>query len=766
MIFQHAIWHYDPHSAEVEKYNRIFKTEPLVTKLLLDRGIATYEEAEQFLKPSMAQLHDPFLMADMSKAVARIQEAMTRGQKIWIYGDYDVDGITSIAVLSRYFEFVGYRADYYIPSRQEEGYGLNTTGLDTIKERGGEVIITVDCGITAVEQAAYAKSLGIELIITDHHECQETLPEAVAVINPKREGYPFKMLAGCGVAFKLTQALLGDAFDAFYLSVIDIVALGTVADIVPLVDENRVFTKLGLEQMTHTQNPGVQALIEEAQLQGKEINAGHIGFIIAPRINASGRIGNPSIAVEMLLEKDYFSALQIAKGLSDLNTKRQMQERQIMEEAELYIETSIDLAKEKILLVVGTEWHTGIIGIVASKLTDKYDRPVVVLNLEDGVAKGSARSVDGISIFAVLSRFKELFDKFGGHEQAAGLSLSAKHIPALKEGLMAYGATEIPWRQLVKEQTISAVLMPQMVTHELVDAIEQLKPFGMGNPKPQFVFNHLKIDDYKLIGKAQNHLKLMVNDGVRIYDALAFNQSDNIKFFKKNETLNLLLTLEKNHFRGVETIQFLVKDFVKKNMPLKEQLAFKVYEVPYNHLVSGTALFKGDAAQVVDDVSSLETGLLLIYSLETFNAVKDELLMSQSLAYSLHFGKLSTCDFLEEGLNILYMPAEGVVLNTPYYVLENDVCDNSLGAYYPTRDDMVYLYKWAMKLKKTSLFDAQDKLNFNIAKILCGLALLSDMSLIEYTVHNHYLTITAHHKPKEKMQLEKLELYQKFTARA
>lgn len=454
MIFQNAIWSFR---------NDQENNQAIIAKLLEDRGITTDEQVQAFLYPKIEDLKDPFLLVDMHKAVDRIEQAIQSYEKIWVYGDYDVDGITSIAILCKYFSYRGLEPAFYIPDRQDEGYGINIQGLESIKASGGALVITVDCGITAVDQAAYAKSIGLDLIITDHHEFQDQLPDALAVINPKRGDYPFKSLAGCGVALKLVQALAGEGFESFYQEVIDIAALGTVADIVPLIDENRVITSIGLKRMMDTSNPGIQALIAEAGLVGKEINAGHIGFVIAPRINASGRIGNPSIAVDMLLENDYYKALDTAKQLSALNTERQAQEREIMLSAERYIQENIDFELDKIMLVIGEDWHTGIIGIVASKLSDKYARPTVILNSDGIMAKGSARSIDGISIYEVLSHSRELFEKFGGHDQAAGLSLKSDNINALRAALRNYGKKHIRKYMLIKKEKVSGQLTPQML---------------------------------------------------------------------------------------------------------------------------------------------------------------------------------------------------------------------------------------------------------------------------------------------------------------
>lgn len=774
MIFQHAIWHYpELNSEQILALSHSMKCDPLIAQLLIERGIDNAADAQSFLAPDIRQLHDPFLLKDMDKACEKIKLSIKNSESIWIYGDYDVDGITSISILCKYFEHIGYPVRYYIPSRQEEGYGLSAQGLDHIKSQGGQLIITVDCGITAVEQVAYAKKIGLDMIITDHHECQETLPLADAVINPKRGGYPFDMLAGCGVAIKLVQAMMGEDFFDFYPQVIDIVALGTVADIVPLIDENRIFTKIGLEYMMHTSNPGVQALIAEAQLTGKEINAGHIGFVIAPRINASGRIGNPSIAVEMLLEKEYFSALEIAKGLSALNAERQAQEREIMDAAEAYIQQFVDLEREKILLVVGENWHTGIIGIVASKLSDKYARPTVVLNIEEGTAKGSARSIEGISIYGVLNAFKHLFEKFGGHEQAAGLSLSVDNVPLLKEALIAYGEKHIPWRILVHQQKVSGYLKPQMITHKLVEDIERLKPFGMGNPKPQFVFNDLNIDDYKVIGKGQNHLKLIVNDGTRVYDALAFNQSDVAAFIHKKDNIHLLINLEKNYFMGVETIQFLIKDFVKDKMPFKKDIQSRAYEAIFRFILNDHHILGEKKYKLVEKIENLFTrhmeieAPLFIFDLEALALFKNEVMKSNEVRYALHFNELNPQDAFEGVQNVIFMPYEKVQKSVENAsVLKADSMDNRLNGFIPNRDDLAYFYKQLIQLKSRTLEEMTSKIRMNEAKIKCCLILLKEMQLIDYTIFNGYINCTVLPKPSEKINIESLKIYNRMSNRA
>ncbi|HAS73301.1 MAG TPA: single-stranded-DNA-specific exonuclease RecJ, partial [Clostridiales bacterium UBA8960] len=732
MIFQNAIWTFNSDMQhEVEHYSKIFNQDALITKLLLDRGLKSEKEVNEFLNPKIEDLRDPLLLLDMDKAVERIERAILGKERIWLYGDYDVDGITSISILMKYFESRGMDSRFYIPDRQDEGYGISEAGLDQIKASGGDLIITVDCGITALDQAKYAKKIGIDLIITDHHEFQGELPEAIAVVNPKRGDYPFKALAGCGVAFKLVQALAkGDFFD-FYEEVIDIAALGTIADIVPLRDENRIITSIGLRRMMVTKNPGIQALISEAGLVGKEVNAGHIGFIIAPRINASGRIGNPSIAVEMLIEKDYFNALSIAKKLSQLNTERQAQEREIMESAERYIRENVDLNKEKILLVVGENWHTGIIGIVASKLSDKYSRPSVILNMDDGIAKGSARSIEGISIYEVLYHFKDLFEKFGGHDQAAGLSLKVENIPKLKKGLEQYSQESIRRFMLISKERVDGILVPNMVTHQLIENIERLKPFGMGNPKPQFVFNNLVVEDYKILGKLQNHLKLIVNDGNRVYDALAFNQSNMAQYIRKSDQIHLLMTLEKNNFMGVETIQFMIRDIVKERMPVSHEINNRIHLARDDFIRTMHHLGvnpKFTRIHSFDIIFSVPDRPVLIYALSGLLRFKDMVFGNNFVNYTLHFGKINPDERRVGYWDVVFMPIE--IEESYAYVYDNLTSEMELTSHLPDRNDLAHFYKNLQTKNACDLETLSLKGQFSYTKARLCLDLLTDMNLL------------------------------------
>lgn len=765
MIFQNTIWNYTGENLiEIQRFAELINQPPLIAKLLLERGLSSPAEVERFMNPKIEHLRDPFLMQDMRLAVDRIEKAIQQQEHIWIYGDYDVDGITSIAILMKYFEYRGNPASFYIPDRQDEGYGISEVGLKNIQEMGGTLVITVDCGITAIEQAIYSKNIGLDLIITDHHEFHGEVPDAIAVVNPKREGYPFKMLAGCGVALKLVQALAGDDFRDFHEQIIDIAALGTVADIVPLIDENRIITSLGLSRMTDTKNPGIQALISEAMLVGKEVNSGHIGFVIAPRINASGRIGNPSIAVNMLIEKDYFKALEIAKKLSLLNTDRQMQEREIMEAAEAYIKSYINLDKEKIMLVVGNNWHTGIIGIVASKLSDKYSRPTVILNSDGEYAKGSARSIDGISIYDVLYQFKDLFEKFGGHEQAAGLSLKAENITALKAGLESYSETHIRHFMLVSKAKVDGALAPQMVTHDLIESIEALKPFGMGNPKPQFVFNDLIVEDYKVLGKTQNHLKLIVNDGNRVYDAMAFNQSSSVQFLRKTDKIHLLMTLEKNNFMGVETIQFNIKDMIKERMPFSEMIQKKIQKAIYAFIKDGTLDDKIEQFTRLEAFDIIFTAPLqqpiLLYSYEALSKFKDQVMKYNFLKYTIHFNRIDPKETREGYNDILFMPIAFTGNEAYYYPTTTSKME--LVGHLPDRNDLAQFYKTVLGKTEVSMETLTHRDIFSQAKARLCLDLLHEMKLVDIEENSGFFKLIWLPKPNEKIDLENIEMYQKI----
>lgn len=585
MILHDKVWKYKKY--DLETSNQVLDSMEIsnvAKSLLLKRDINTEEAARKFLYPDMDDFYDPFELDGMDIAVDRINKAIANKEKIWIYGDYDVDGITSTSLLIKTFKYLECEVDYYIPDRKKEGYGINNDAIKHIKESGGDLLITVDCGITSVKEADYAKEVGLDLIITDHHECQEVIPDALAVINPKKPNctYKFDMLAGVGIALKLAHALAADEFYNLMDELIDLAALGTIADIAPLNDENRIISKIGLEAINAYTSIGISSLIEESGLGDKEINSGHIGFMIAPKINAAGRIGSPSLAVELLTTYSEERAKEIAKELCELNDRRQEIEKQILKEAIEYVDNNIDLENEKILIVEGHDWHTGIIGIVSSRISEKYYRPSVILNIEDGVAKGSARSVGRFSIFDALNSCKDLFDKFGGHDQAAGLSLDASNTSELRKRINEYGNENISEFDLIPIVSVEDELKSSDITYKLIDELTLFEPYGVGNPKPVFAYENLSIDQVRLIGKDKSHLKISVHDQTRIFDCLGFGMGEKFAYFRTNDSVNMAFTLEKNNFRGVETIQFMIKDIKSSHIDddkSKELLSTYIYEL-------------------------------------------------------------------------------------------------------------------------------------------------------------------------------------------
>jgi single-stranded-DNA-specific exonuclease len=556
----------------------------VTAQILLNRGIDTLEKAKVFLNPTLDNLYDPFLLKGMDRAVDRIKRAIGKKESIWIYGDYDVDGVTSVSILMLYFNSIGYKVNFYIPDRFDEGYGINSDAIDYIKAKGGDLIISVDCGITSIQEVEYAKSLGIDFIITDHHQCQENIPNAVSVINPKRKdcSYPFDMLAGVGIAFKLIQALTPEStFKGICNNYLDIVALGTVADVAPLTDENRVLVKNGLEHLNNTNNVGLKALIEVCGLKDKKINAGYIGFVLAPKLNAAGRIKNASLGVKLLLSNDYEEALRISKELYNNNAVRQDIEKEILLEAEKQMEQMVDLERDKVIVLASENWHHGVIGIAASRIAEKYFRPTVLMCIEDGIAKGSARSVGDIDIFELLCKCKDMFIKFGGHAQAAGLAIPEIRVEEFRKKINDEGSKFITEKDLTPTLKIDMELTAQDIGFNIIEEIERLEPFGLGNPKPQFSYKNIIVENALPVGKDKKHLKMMVQDENRIFDCIGFSFGEWSRDLSKGDKVDLLFNLEKNYFKGVETIQFNLKDL----RPVKGKI-YEKNEIVHNYFLS------------------------------------------------------------------------------------------------------------------------------------------------------------------------------------
>ncbi len=551
----------------------------MLQRLLANRGFADQAQIDAYLSPSLRDLHDPFLLLGMHRTIERIKTALQRDEAIVIYGDYDVDGITSSTIMVRALRKLGATVSYYIPRRLEEGYGLNGQALEKLANEGAALVITVDCGISAIEEAKLAKSLGIDLIISDHHQAPQILPDCYAIVNPQQPEcqYPYNKLAGAGVALKIVQALLG-VDDPLFKSLIVLAAVGTIADIMPLTGENRVIAQYGLEHFWQADLCGLQELAKVAGLAGKPINAGHIGFVIGPRLNAAGRIGTAMRAVDMLLSDDMTFVRAAAKSLDDLNGERRETESKILGQAIAAIESSAVHMSSGTIVVWGEGWHHGVIGIVASRLVERYYRPCIVFTLEDGTLKGSARSIAGYSIYHALSSQSHLLEKFGGHEQAAGLTLAQSNLQALIAGLAEYNKEyllpELCFPQIKVDDTIAS----SDINHATIDRLEQMQPFGVANARPVFRLNYMVAERARRIGKDGAHLKMVLNSNDKLLDVIQFNYSEQRPLPPYHCRVDSVFSLAINAFNGVESIQLNQQD-VRLYLPQDNAISRQCYAI-------------------------------------------------------------------------------------------------------------------------------------------------------------------------------------------
>ena len=515
------IWNVKKYDNElIERIKDTYNVSEIMAKLLVSRNIE-FEQIDNFLNGTLEDLNDPYEIKDMDKLVDRIDKAIKNKEKICIYGDYDVDGITSITIMYQFLTKLGADVMYYLPDRLIEGYGINNNALDEIKKKNVSLIVTVDCGITAVEEVEHAKEIELDICITDHHECAEILPKALAIVNPKRkdDDYSFKMLAGVGVAFKCLVAIAKkyNLDKNEYLRYLDIVSIGTISDIVPLVGENRIISRYGLKMMEKTENIGLKALLKLVNY--KEIDSMMVSFGMAPRINACGRMGNASAAVKLLLEKDERTAERIALELDNLNQERKDVESVIFEEALETIEKN-HLDKKNSIVLYKNSWHNGVIGIVASRLVNMYYKPVILLTKEHGLIRGSGRCPAGFSIYDALTECKDKVTQFGGHELAAGLSLEEDMIPDFVEAFEVAAANQ---KDGISEQIIDidAQIERKDLNIQIIKDIRNLKPYGQSNQMPLFIYKGLKVNAIRTI-KDDKHLKLVLRDDKSLIDAVCF----------------------------------------------------------------------------------------------------------------------------------------------------------------------------------------------------------------------------------------------------
>lgn len=554
---------YDVDEKKVEEISSKYNLNKLISTILANRNITTEEEIRLFLSPTRKDFHNPFLMTDMEKSVERIIKAIENKEKVTIYGDYDVDGITSITVLKSFLKDRGLETSQYIPNRLNEGYGLNNNAIEKIKQRGCDLMITVDCGISAINEIDYANSIGIETIITDHHEPGNEIPKAFAVIDNKRKDskYPFRELAGVGVVFKLIQAIgikLG-LKEEEYLKYLDIVCVGTISDIVPLVDENRVIAKLGLMLIRQTRNIGLKSIIDTSGYT--KIDSNSISFGIAPRINACGRMGKAEDALELFLSKNYNEVSELAKRLNDYNKLRQDTEKEIYENAIKQIEQN-KLDKNNSIIVGGHNWHHGVIGIVSSKITEMYFKPSILLSFEeDGIGTGSGRSIPGFDLHEALTKCLDNVEKFGGHSMAVGLTVKKEKFEDFKKEFEQI-ATKSNVSEIMPIINIDAKIDFSAINKDMVESLKQLEPFGEGNKMPVFVFKNLKIDSIRALSEGK-HLKLTLKEGNTVVNAIGFNIGNLADEYRIGDKIDVVGVLEVNNFNGVESLQINIKDIIK-----------------------------------------------------------------------------------------------------------------------------------------------------------------------------------------------------------
>lgn len=566
------IWNYRHRELKPENVRRISKNlniPPVITAILLNRNVSE-TDIPAFMAKSMKSVRNPMLMKDMDKAVKRIKTALDRHEKIVVYGDYDVDGITSTTLMYDFLASLGADVDFYIPNRENEGYGMNIKAVNRLIKQGVKLLITVDCGITALGEVSFAKLLGMDVIVTDHHTCTERLPEdACAVLNPKRPDcdYPFDGLAGVGVAFKLVLALAmlfkmntTQCFNKY----IDIVALGTIADIVPLLDENRIMTAKGVAAIASSSHPGIRALIKVSEADKRPFNATSVAFTLAPRLNAAGRLGSADAGVKLLLEKDYAAAEKMAQQLEEENRRRRSEEQIIYAQALEMLEADSELEKKKVIVLAKNGWHKGVIGIAAARICERFYKPCILLSIDEkGVGKGSGRSVQAFNLFNALAHCEDLLTAFGGHSAAAGLTIDEKSIEEFTKKINAYADNVLTAADMIPKLDIDYPVTEKDISVEAAKLLEGLEPFGAGNEKPVFALENARVYAADTMGADGRHLRLRISTGDKIINCAGFSMGELAKELNVGDNVSIAFNMDINRFRGAENVQLIIKDIKK-----------------------------------------------------------------------------------------------------------------------------------------------------------------------------------------------------------
>ena len=565
-------WNYQPITPEQAEASQQLAQElgisPILGKLLAERGITTAADARKFFRPQLPDLYDPFLMKDMDIAVERLNKAMGKKERILVYGDYDVDGTTAVALVYKFIQQFYSNIDYYIPDRYNEGYGVSIQGVDYAAENGVSLIIVLDCGIKAIEEITYAKEKGIDFIICDHHVPDDVLPPAVAILNAKREDntYPYEHLSGCGVGFKFMQAFaINNGIEFHHLiPLLDLCAVSIASDIVPIMGENRILAYHGLKQLNSNPSVGLKAIIDVCGLTDKDITVSDIVFKIGPRINASGRIQNGKEAVDLLTEKDFSLALEKAGQINQYNETRKDLDKTMTEEANKIVADLDGLVDRRSIVLYNEDWHKGVIGIVASRLTEIYYRPAVVLTRTDDMATGSARSVSGFDVYKAIEYCRDLLENFGGHTYAVGLSLKEENIPEFTRRFEEYVANHILPTQLTPLLDIDAFINFSQITPEFINTLRKFNPFGPGNQKPVFCAkNVMDFGTSKLVGRTLEHIKLELVDDTsgKVMNGIAFNMADKFEHIHSRKPFDICFTIEDNkHHAATGAVQLLIKE--------------------------------------------------------------------------------------------------------------------------------------------------------------------------------------------------------------
>lgn len=736
---------------------------------ILSKRFDNPSAVEAYLGSNLEALHSPLELKGMKKAVARLQQGIAARESIWIYGDYDVDGITSVSLLIRAFKAMDVSVSYYIPDRHEEGYGLNSDALKQMKAQGAQIVITVDCGITSVVEAQVAREIGLDLIITDHHEPQAELPDAFALINPKQPGcdYPYKMLAGVGIAYKLATALMGELLTSVQKPLLELAAFGTIADIAPLDGENRILAKFGLESLCDPQVIGFKALITCSDLEHKKITAGHVGFMLAPKINAAGRIDDPKQGVVLLTTTDLEEAAAIAEELKLTNDKRQQLEKVILEQAIASLEAREDYQDQHVTIVAGEGWNSGVIGIVASRLVERYGKPALVFSIHEGKAKGSARSIEGFDIFDALLSLNAYYDKFGGHEQAAGLTLPLEQFERWQSDMEALCKETLPAYLLVPALAIETKVASADVTYSFLEELEKLEPYGVANPRPVFKLEGVTIQKKLQLGKNREFTKYVVSDGIRTFDAISFDKSGYYQLFKENDCIDLLCHIDLNEFKGTQTIQFQLKDirgyrkelcklntvigqFYQAEASKISQLAYPDYD-PSASKLSDTALAKYKSTN--SEIWTVDTfgGLLsFFHRLYDEKASKTTLFLNKIPEhYTPAWGSVALvlCPY-----ESVYHPAFKSVEEL-FEITEEPPMGLSLAICIPEREDLIRVYKQI----RTGSFD--NELPMTTQDWLSTLILVQAQLV---AMNQHQLTLIP--SPEGKIDLMEVPLYKSLNA--